>query len=294
MVWGGAHARLCYNLARLLYLYSAPPDPRPQKVGKSLRIGIKLRHKVKDKTTLMLVVFAVIVVGASLWLASYKPVLMYVGLVIAGLIIKRLFFARLRVSSGDSILFFGLPGSGKTMFAVKTALDNNDRICYTNPELTHYDGCAGVYSRDDFAVKAPVPGSIILYDEASINGFDNRDFAQNFENNQVLEFLKKIRHYDTAIIWTNQGWDELDKKIRQGLTNRTYYCTNHGWYSKAVELRKTIDISDISGEPLESYYEPSLIDRLFDPSCVLYCVHRRVGKHYLTCNPRKRRYKDII
>ena len=258
-----------------------------------MRIGIKLRHKVKDKTTVVLVLVAVAVVGVSVWLSSYKPALLCAGLVVACLIVKRLFFGRLRVTSGDSILFFGLPGSGKTMFAVKTALDNNDRTCYTNPELSHYDGCAGVYARDDFAVKAPVPGSIILYDEASINGFDNRDFAQNFENNQVLEFLKKIRHYDTAIIWTNQGWDELDKKIRQGLTNRTYYCTNHGWYSKAVELRKTIDISDISGEPLESYYEPSLIDRLFDPSCVLYCVHRRVGKHYLTCNPRKRPYKDI-
>lgn len=293
MVRGGAHARLCNNLTGVLYSYSTPLDSRPQKVGKSLRIGIKLRHKVKDKTTVVLVLVAVAVVGVSLWLSSYKPALLYVGLVVACLIVKRLFFGRLRVTSGDSILFFGLPGSGKTMFAVKTALDNPDRTCYTNPELSHYDGCAGVYDRDSFATVAPVPGSIILYDEASINGFDSRDFAQNFENNQVLEFLKKIRHYNTAIIWTNQGWDELDKKIRQGLTNRTYYCTNHGWYSKAVELRKTIDISDISGEPLESYYEPSLIDRLFDPSCVLYCVHRRVGKHYLTCNPRKRPYKDI-
>lgn len=211
-------------------------------------------------------------------------------------IVIRMFFGRLRVSPGNLILFFGLPGSGKTMFLSKVARDNEKQRVLVNEEFSHLTLADQVYTREDLAQFRFDLGenALLLFDEASLNGFDNRDFSRNFsgeEGSLILEFFKKIRQYNSSCVFSNQGWDELDKKLRDGLCSRVYYVQNRGFYSVACCMIPEISISDIDGSIQQGYRYPSFLERLIDPSLQLYVVHRIMGKYYETIHPKSRPYK---
>ena len=46
--------------------------------------------------------------------------------VLAALFFRRYFCGKLRLQASDLVLFWGLPGSGKTLFLTKCAKDNHD------------------------------------------------------------------------------------------------------------------------------------------------------------------------
>lgn len=198
-------------------------------------------------------------------------------------LLYHLMMGKLILKNGDVALFFGLPGSGKTMFLAKTAYDNADCHILTNDQFSTLDIASDVeretfgmydYKQDDEKL------NLILWDEASLNGFDNRDW-KSFDK-YSMEFLKRIRKYNSAIVFSNQGWDELDKKIKEGLCNYVYYCQNKGSYSVAYRLFKEIAISDLTCEIMEGWRYPTFWERIADPSVVLYVRHKSMGKHYDT------------
>lgn len=207
---------------------------------------------------------------------------------VGGLFCLRLFTGKLKVHEGDVILFCGLPGSGKTSLQNAVADYNKrkfDAVIVGNEEFAATSKvCDMVLPRIAFGwFKAP-PKSIICTDEASLNGWDNRDWAKNFSP-KSLAYWKKIRHYHNAAILTNQGFDELDKKIRDGLVSALYYVENHGKYLKAIRLDKAFITSEITGLPQESYIKPSIWQRLLDPSCVLYVKYNKSGELFNSWNP---------
>lgn len=207
---------------------------------------------------------------------------------IIGFVGVRLFFGKLKLKAGDVVLFWGLPGSGKTMFANKVALYNREKFGYCivgNEEFYETSFlCDALLPRKAFGFFRAPEGSLIAIDEASLNGWDNRDWQKNFTP-ESLSYWKKIRHYKNCAVLTNQGFAELDCKIRDSLCNCIYYVTNHGWYSKAVRMDKSVTFSDVTGLPQEGYCMPSIWQRLLDPSCVLYVRHKTGGKNFSTYNP---------
>lgn len=203
-------------------------------------------------------------------------------------IVVRLFSGRLRASEGDIVLFWGMQGSGKTMLAVKTAMELKNagwHIAGNNEFCSVFNGCDYLYEKYHMGWFRPRPHTAYFIDEASLNGYDNRDFSKNFNRSGVLDFWKKVRHNQVAIFMTNQGWSEIDCKIRENLTKTIYYIENRGWYSVATRMDKEADFDPDTGQPIEGYSFPSIIDRLKDPSCQLYYIHKNIGQHYKTLNP---------
>ena len=191
---------------------------------------------------------------------------------------------KLKIKDGDIVLFWGLPGSGKSMNLVKVAYDNSDRHMIANEEFRHCKLCKTWIKRSDMENYTFGKHSTILYDEGSLNGFDNRNWEKNFSP-EMLEFFKKIRHESSSIVFSNQGFQELDCKIRDSLVSKNYYVTNHGFYSKAVRLYKDITTNNMTGTVQEGYRTPNLIDRLLDRSAVLYVRHKFYGQFYSTIQP---------
>lgn len=234
-----------------------------------------------EKLLLVLVVVFVVLIaltGAN-WAAGGFLTALFL------LILYRLYFGKLILSPDDLVLFWGLPGGGKTMFLTKTAVDNQNKwYIGVNPEFSHLKIKDFEYSREAMAGYR-FDGAALFFDEASLNGFDNRDFKINFKDPGMLETFKKHRQMDTPIVMSNQGFEECDVKIRQSLANKTYYCEDMGLWVRASLMIRCVTISEIDGQPQEGYRFPTLMERLVDPSVQLYAIKWYYGKFYDTCNP---------
>ena len=234
-----------------------------------------------------MVICAVIFVTLAIMTREAWP-LSCVILALGFLFIKRYFFGKLILSASDLVLFWGLPGSGKTLMLTKVAKDNKDKwFIGVNDEYEHLLLKDFVYRRDDLAAYN-FPSAAMFFDEASLNGFDNRDFAKNFKDPAMLETFKKHRQIDMPIVFSNQGFEECDIKIRQSLANKVYYVEHMGLWCRATIMLKDVTISEIDGKPIEGYRFPSVIERLMDPSLVLYAIPEYYGKFYSTKNPPRR------
>lgn len=251
----------------------------------------KIRVETKKDVDVSLPLFVCFVVIAILLFLVTKNFLLSV--LFAGFAFAlRLFSGKLIVYPGDEIFVFGLPGSGKTMFLSKIAKDNKKRgrYIFVNKELEHLKIKDAVIERSDlglYSFGTCGRSGIVLYDECSLNGFDNRNYSKNFagkDGEKILSCFKKARHRYQGIVLANQGYDELDKKVRDGLVKCAYWVKNRGFYSVAIRLTKDIKIDDITGQPIETYMRPSIFDRIVDPNSYIYIFHRKYGKLYNTIN----------
>lgn len=178
-------------------------------------------------------------------------------------------------------LYFGLPGSGKSTFLTRDIVVKSKKgiPCFVaNLDLIPMDNVYKITKLDIGRYKFP-PGSHIYFDEASLNGFDNRDYAKNFKNNNCLPYIKYIRHYRNKITFSNQGYDEFDIKIRN-LTNAIWYVRGNTFFSYAVRLRKLIDIDDDSKQIISGYSFPTIKSMLFSTRCVRIVSTRKYRKYY--------------
>lgn len=157
-------------------------------------------------------------------------------------------------------LYFGPPGCGKTTFLAKIAsqLQRKNTDVFSNVPI---DGCYA-YSRSDIGKFSFPENSILLFDEGSLNGYDNRDHKDNFKGNHAMDYFKLIRHYKNKIIFSNQGWDELDKKIRT-LTVQLWYVRSFGPFSYAMRIFKSVDVDEESKQIVDGYVLPSKLKLIF-------------------------------
>lgn len=114
---------------------------------------------------------------------------------------------------------FGSPGSGKTTDLVRQAL------YYIKIGLPVFSNVAlaipGVYELDmNDLGRCLFPSCVILIDEASLSGIDNRSW-KSFPK-ELLEFFKLHRHYKAKVIIYSQSPNDCDKKIRD--------LQNYSWY----------------------------------------------------------------
>lgn len=247
---------------------------------------VTLLKSVHDKRFMIIPVIVLVMIGVLIYnIFGATPTGAFGLAVAAFFLIRRLFFSKVKLGAGDVVLFWGLPGSGKTMFLTKIWRDTREKMNiysnYTLPDVPYFD--KSYIGQCEFHTDDRVAG--LLFDEGSLNGFDNRNFKSNFKDESKLEYLKKIRHHTTWIAFSNQGFEELDVKIRT-LTNLNYYVENHGFWSVAYRLIPDMFISQIDGQPKLGYRFPSFIDRVLDPSTQLYAFHFHLGKYYQTKQPK--------
>lgn len=180
------------------------------------------------------------------------------------------------------VLYFSEPGSGKTMFLTRIAyrLYKKGVPVFSNYNIRFPDGGSPfMFSKSDLGVYSFPPGCVLLFDEASLNGYDNRDFKDNFRNNRSLEYFKLIRHFQNSMVWSNQGWDELDKKIRT-LCSQYWLVTKLPFFSVAVRYFKRVRPRDGDDE-FHDHYKPANLARLiFDPRVIQLVYRPKYGKMY--------------
>lgn len=168
------------------------------------------------------------------------------------------------------ILYFGLPGCGKTTLLTKLAYDavrkRKYKYVYSNvglniPGVTYIDNsCIGRYE---------LAHCLLLIDEATLFA-DSRDH-KNFTKTQISYFLEH-RHRHADIVLFTQQWDGVDRKIRV-ITDRVYYVYKNllfgRWFSKCVKIPYGLVFPDPKnggdklGEIIQGYSKPPVLARLF-------------------------------
>lgn len=175
-------------------------------------------------------------------------------------------------------LYFGAVGSGKTMFLTKLAVKYcNKYTIFSNYPIAYPN--VYKFNKSMLGVYEFPKNSILLFDECSLNGFDNREFKNNFKGNNSLEYFKLIRHFRNCIVWSNQGWDEADKKIKT-LCNTLYIVKKLPLISVATRIYMDSKIDQISGVPADKYRYPSVLRLIFDPNCIHLVFRRKYGQYY--------------
>lgn len=161
-------------------------------------------------------------------------------------------------------LYFGSPGCGKSTFLVHDALKlrRMGYDVYTNIPLSF----TKIFDKSYIGKYEFPEHSVLMFDEGSLNGYDNRDYKNNFKNSNSLAYMKLLRHYKNKMIIYNQGWDELDKKIRT-LCMQIWYVKKMGPLSIATLIKKKVEINKETHEIVDGYYKPSMLTLLFSRSC---------------------------
>ena len=169
-------------------------------------------------------------------------------------------------------LYFGLPGCGKTTLLAALAYKARFRKrrykdIYSNVPLS----IEGVTCIDNECVgKYLMENCLILIDEGTL--FADSRHHKEFPKH-VCEFFMLHRHYNCDIVIFTQGWDTMDKRIRQ-ITDRVYYVYKTRyfglWFTKYYRIPYGIIIPDAKkdsgsnklGEIIQGYCQPSLLIRL--------------------------------
>lgn len=168
-------------------------------------------------------------------------------------------------------LFFGLPGCGKTTllssFAYKGVRSKRYDNVYSNVELS----IPGVTFIDNFVIgRYDIRNGLILIDEGTL--FADSRHHKEFPK-EVCTYFMLHRHYNVDIVIFTQGWDSMDKRIRQ-ITDRVYYVYKTPimglWFTRYYRIPYGIIIPDPKkntgsqlGEIIQGYCKPSFLVRLF-------------------------------
>lgn len=257
---------------------------------------VKFKSRIEaDKLVLFFTVLTLFVSASALIFGKFFIGILY-------LLIFRVFLqfiVKVKIKPGDVVLFFGLPGSGKSLSLAKVGIDSQTaykqfgknidfskkfKHIAVNDNFITYTGADTFFNRQLLCERC-WHDTLFLYDEASLDGFDSRNFQKNFKDENLLRLFKKVRHNGNAFVFANQGANELDSKIRDSLCNKVYYCEDYGSYSIASRLIKDITISEISGEIQQGFRKPSLFERIIYPRYTVILPHRRLGSLYSTKMP---------
>lgn len=119
--------------------------------------------------------------------------------------------------------YFGLPGCGKSTILTALAQKELRRIAKGRSRFEFV--CTNYYCQDciqlDYAQlgKVNLQNALVLLDEITLDA-DSRDF-KNFTK-EKKEFFMQHRKDNVEVIYFTQGWDGVDKKIRD-LTYSLYF-----------------------------------------------------------------------
>lgn len=155
--------------------------------------------------------------------------------------------------SVDHVLsvYFGVPGSGKSTFAAylaKKDLKHGSPV-WSNVPIT---GCFDLDPHNDLGSFMIADGRVII-DEAGID-YNNRGFKDNFKAHELYWF-KYHRHYECAVDVFSQGWNDMDKKIRD-LAQKLYVVKKSifPFFIVRRTIGKRVGINELTKEIIDEYF----------------------------------------
>lgn len=142
------------------------------------------------------------------------------------------------------ILFFGLPGSGKSTYAAKIVHDNTKRNIKT---YCNFPVSGAIpFSAAEFGERCFCCGDMII-DEAGID-FNSRYWKA--VKSGVIDFLKRYRHFHIRNIYVfSQAPDDVDITIRRLASSAFYVRRSIFGLSTLRELRLYFEIDEQTHEP---------------------------------------------
>lgn len=160
----------------------------------------------------------------------------------------------------EAIQFAGMQGSGKSFFMAREAarvIRRQKWYCAVNQRFAHYALKDFIVTKKDLGHKDLGDHTILLWDEGNLDGFDNRDAGKNFADNKTLQFFLLHRQNGNPIIFTSQGVESLDKKIREDVIQKLYWCQKYSLFGLTVcvarQLHRVEAINDLTGKPEITY-----------------------------------------
>lgn len=176
-------------------------------------------------------------------------------------------YPKFKLSPSRLSVFYGGPGSGKTTFAAfftRKALASGIPVYSNVPILGAYE-----ISKDDIG-RFNIPYGLLIIDEAGVE-YNNRDFGSSFSKKSggaaALEWYKKHRHENVEVMIFSQGFDDMDKKLRDLASDM--FVVSHSllpFFIKARRIRKRPSIDENTHQPIDYYdFVPLLVKRIFSP-----------------------------
>lgn len=175
---------------------------------------------------------------------------------------------KMKLYSSRCSIYYGAPGSGKTTWAAYLC----DRAQKSGYKVFSNVPIKGAYkvNKSDLGVWA-INDALLIWDEAGIE-FNSRDYKQNFTKQSgsldVLKWFKYHRHENVELAVFSQGFDDMDKKIRD--LNTDMFIVRKGIIPKTVvrkRIKKRPDIDDLTHTPIDKYYFVKFAtNRIYAPS----------------------------
>lgn len=173
------------------------------------------------------------------------------------------------IRTDTAIQFAGAPGSGKSFFMAREAsrlIHKQNWLCAVNERFVHYSLADFVCKKKDLGHKDLGDHTLLLWDEGNLDGFDNRDAGRNFADNKTLQFFLLHRQNGNPLMFTSQGVESLDKKIREDVITTLYWCDRLSFAGidicVARKLHRVQSINDLTGKP-EITYEMAAVREAF-------------------------------
>lgn len=155
-------------------------------------------------------------------------------------------------------MVFGLPRQGKSTYL---AFKAKQALC-TRRGRKRYDR---VYSNFDIAGCYPFDykdlgkynfeNCLILFDEAGLEA-DSRKF-KSFDDDAKY-FFTNHGHYGVDIIIASQGFDDVDKKIRN-CTAEYYYVRKVLWWTAVLPIKQILTVDEMTHQIVTGYKLRGLI-----------------------------------
>ena len=172
-----------------------------------------LRNKANRKYTLK--IYAIKYIPICLMLIFNFNIILKLLYIVGWWVVSTMLFDHRVIRTFDPVIriWFGVPGSGKTSVAswlARESIKNHYMVLSNVPIRDTYkleENDLGYYD-----MSFDGDGCHVIYDEATINGLDNRGFKE-FHKSSKPKYFSIHRHMDNMVDVFSQGYD-IDLKIK--------------------------------------------------------------------------------
>lgn len=177
-------------------------------------------------------------------------------------------FPKVKLSPSKLSCYYAGPGAGKTTFA---AWLTQKYLASGIPVYSNVPIKGAYVIRKEEIGRVNIPWGLLIIDEAGLE-YGAREYADSFNKRsggyQALEWYKKHRHELVEVCLFSQGFDDMDKRLRE-LTSDCYIVRKSliPYFIVRKRVRKRPSIDEITHQPIDYYdFMPFGSKRIFGPS----------------------------
>lgn len=254
---------------------------------------VRFHSKASSFWFWFLIILAVVALLLSILFKSGLPAILSFIALVSAIGCKLLFINSLApIAPETCVQFAGMQRSGKSFFMAREVAKQKRKMGFLvacNDRFSHYAYKDIDFQKPELGWYDLGDGTVVLYDEGNID-FDNRNASQNFKDHRTLEFFLKHGQNNNPLIFTSQGVDSLDKKIREDVMTELYWCRKYplpllGPLCIARKLNREISINELTGKPDIHFNFASVASAFFSRDEWLFGLPKFQNKHL---------YKDVV